>query len=83
MGGSGVWLNQQVALKREFDVVAVDLPGFAGSPIGSAPRTMQGFVAELMALADSLGFERFSLGGWSFGGMIAQQAALNHPGRID
>jgi pimeloyl-ACP methyl ester carboxylesterase len=36
-----------------------------------------------MGLADSLGFERFSLAGWSFGGMIAQQAALEHPGRIE
>ncbi len=83
LGGAGVWLGQQVGLKRLFDVVAVDLPGFAGSPLGNAPKSMQAFVAEIMTLADSLKFEKFSLMGWSFGGMIAQQAALDHPHRIE
>ena len=83
LGGAGVWLQQQVGLKRLFDVVAVDLPGFAGSPLGNAPKSMQAFVAEIMTLADSLKFEQFSLMGWSFGGMIAQQAALDHPHRIE
>ena len=83
LGGAGVWRGQLAGLKDGFDMVAVDLPGFAGSPMGSAPETMSGFVAEVMALADALEFRRFSLVGWSFGGMIAQQAALEHPQRIE
>lgn len=83
LGGAGVWQPQLVGLKDSFDVVAVDLPGFAGSSIGSAPQTMTEFVTELMELADSLRIGQFSLGGWSFGGMIAQQAALEHPQRIE
>jgi 2-hydroxy-6-oxonona-2,4-dienedioate hydrolase len=83
LGGAEVWLSQQIGFKQIFDVVAVDLPGFAGSPIGNAPNTMQGFVAEIIALADNLKFDRFSLIGWSFGGMIAQQLALDYPQRVE
>lgn len=83
LGGARVWLNQQVGLKSNFDVVAVDLPGFAASPIGQAPDNMNAFVDEIISVADSLNFEHFSIVGWSFGGMIAQQAALNHPHRIE
>jgi pimeloyl-ACP methyl ester carboxylesterase len=83
LGGAGVWQGQAVGLKDGFDVVAVDLPGFAGSPIGNAPEKMSGFVAEVIALADHLKIARFSLAGWSFGGMIAQQTALEHPSRIE
>lgn len=82
LGGSGVWLGQQVGLHGAFDTVAVDLPGFAGSSLGSAPNTMQAFGTEIVKLADALGFQRFSLLGWSFGGMIAQQVALQAPDRI-
>jgi pimeloyl-ACP methyl ester carboxylesterase len=83
LGGAGVWQGQLAGLNDGFDMVAVDLPGFAGSPMGSAPHTMSGFVVEVMALADALEFGRFSLVGWSFGGMIAQEAALEYPQRIE
>jgi pimeloyl-ACP methyl ester carboxylesterase len=83
LGGSGVWAAQQEALADSFDTIAVDLPGFAGSPIESGPGDMRGFVGEIMILADRLGLERFSLVGWSFGGMIAQQAAIDHQERIE
>ena len=83
LGGAGIWLSQQTGFNKIFDVVAVDLPGFARSPIGNAPNSMPGFVAEIIALADHLKFDRFSLIGWSFGGMIAQQTALDHPQRIE
>ena len=32
LGSAGVWLSQETGLKSVFDLIAVDLPGFAGSP---------------------------------------------------
>jgi len=83
LGSAGVWLAQEIGLKSAFDLIAVDLPGFAGSPRENAPHTMKGFAGEIFALADSLSLRTFSIVGWSFGGMIAQQAALEHPERIE
>ena len=83
LGSAGVWLAQETGLRLAFDVIAVDLPGFAGSSDENVPHTMKGFVAEIIALVDRLGLRTFSLIGWSFGGMIAQQAALDHPERIE
>ncbi|TGT34590.1 alpha/beta hydrolase, partial [Mesorhizobium sp. M8A.F.Ca.ET.167.01.1.1] len=40
------------------------------------------FVAETLALADSVGFDRFHLAGFSLGGLIAQRLALTHLPRI-
>src|SRR5262245_16797366 len=83
LGGKGVWLQQQIGFKKAFDTISVDLPGFGGSPIGTAPDSMQGFASDVIELVDSLRLERFSLLGWSFGGMIAQQIALDYPERIE
>ena len=48
-----------------------------------SPHTMEGFAEEIFALADHLSLRKFSIVGWSFGGMIAQQAALEQPERIE
>lgn len=83
LGSAGVWLAQETAFKLAFDVIAVDLPGFAGSPPGNAPNSMKGFAGEILALADSLNLQIFTIVGWSFGGMIAQQIALDYPERVE
>src|SRR5690606_29151668 len=41
------------------------------------------FAQDLLALADQLGWARFSLVGHSMGGMIAQEMALRAPDRIE
>lgn len=41
------------------------------------------FAADVVAVADGLGIERFALFGHSFGGWVAQEAALRHADRID
>ncbi len=83
VGGAGYWLPQETELKGAFDVIAVDLPGFAGSAGVPAPDTIEGYGAAVFDLIDELGVERFCLLGFSMGGMIAQQMALDRPDRID
>ena len=82
-GGLGYWEPVITGLKHAFDVVALDLPGFAGSSGEPAPDTIAGYAASVVDLMDHLDIGRFSLLGFSMGGMIAQQAARDFRDRVD
>ncbi|MEV8124414.1 3-oxoadipate enol-lactonase [Streptomyces sp. NPDC085944] len=65
-------------------VIRWDLPGHGGSPadlIGAGATV--GDLAELvLALADSLGVERFAHAGVSLGGAVGLHLAVHHPERV-
>jgi proline iminopeptidase len=52
-------------------------------PLPEGPVEMSLFADDVVEVADGLGIERFSLFGHSFGGWVAQEAALRHPDRVD
>ena len=83
LGGAGVWALQENYLSDAFDLVCIDLPGFAGSTVLRAPTSVDGYASAVIARLDSLRVGQFSLLGWSFGGMVAQQMALEHSPRLD
>jgi pimeloyl-ACP methyl ester carboxylesterase len=53
-----------------------------GRSTGEVPDTIPGMAAHLLAFADALGLSRVDLLGFSLGGMVAQQAALDRPSLI-
>ncbi|MFE9708028.1 3-oxoadipate enol-lactonase [Streptomyces sp. NPDC005930] len=65
-------------------VIRWDLPGHGGSPAGLvAPGATVGDLAALvLALADSLGVERFAYAGVSLGGAVGLHLAVHHPERV-
>lgn len=67
-----------------YHVVAPDLRGHgdSDSPADEGEYALEIFAADMIALADALGWERFDLLGHSMGGMIAQLLVLEHPERI-
>jgi pimeloyl-ACP methyl ester carboxylesterase len=78
------WRHQLAGLSDDYYVVAPDQRGYAGS---SKPAEVSDYapdkpVADLIALADALEIERFTLVGHDWGGAIAWMAALRHPDRI-
>jgi len=66
-------------------VVLPDLRGCGRSSRGltEADYTPDAVVGDLLALADELGAQRFSLLGFSWGGLIAQRVAVAVPDRIE
>jgi 3-oxoadipate enol-lactonase len=80
-GDRGSWTPQLKAFAPRFRAVAWDAPGYGASP-PLQPMTFAGLAASLLALLDKLGVARAHIVGQSFGGMIAQEFAARHPGRV-
>ena len=69
------------ALAEGRRVIAVDLPGI-GSSTGSVPRTIRGMAGAARAFISELGLTRIDLMGFSLGGFVAQQVALDAPNLV-
>lgn len=78
MGGIGMWLPQLASFKEQYDVIAIDLPGFSKSSSIQAPNSLAGFSTLIVDLLDSINVNKFSILGFSMGGMIAQQMAKDY-----
>lgn len=72
------WEAQFRAFRLHFRVIAPDLRGFGASE-RRGPYAIHGFAADVRALLGQLGVERFFLLGYSMGGAVALQMALDHP----
>ncbi len=82
---SACWERQLSALGQAgYRAVAYDQRGYSpgARPDGIDEYTNAEFVADLLAIADELGFERFDLVGHDLGGAIAWTAAGTHPERL-
>ena len=66
---------------RGVSVAAPDLPGH-GRSAGSAPDSIRGMAAWVVALLDVLGVERAVLSGHSMGSLIALETAASAPDRV-
>ena len=69
-------------LAADNDVILFDNAG-VGSSGGERPGTVSEMARHALALSDALGLKKFSVVGFSLGGMIAQQLALDHPDRVN
>jgi pimeloyl-ACP methyl ester carboxylesterase len=76
------WAPLTPHLMARAEVVAPDLPGYGGSPLGHTPATVEGYADWLRAFLDAVGVRRCVLGGLSLGGAIALQVALVDPARV-
>ena len=69
------------AFADRFRVLTFDARG-SGASGGAPPFTHQQWVADVDALRVWAGAERFVLAGGSYGGFIAMEYAVRHPGRL-
>ena len=78
------WREIAPALAEDYFVVCPDQRGFGASdkPEGVENYRTDRIVEDLIALADALEIDRFTLVGHDWGGAVAWLAALRHPERI-
>ncbi|TPI82523.1 alpha/beta hydrolase [Mesorhizobium sp. B2-8-9] len=83
-----MWRDIAPSLARDFSVVCTDLRGYGQSscPPSAADHTPYGkraMAADMAALMEDLGFQRFLVAGHDRGGRVAYRLALDHPGRVE
>ncbi len=69
-------------LTEHFEVLAYDQRGLGQTEVPEGPYTMADYGDDAAALLDALGWEECAVIGVSFGGMVAQELAIRHPGRV-
>lgn len=64
------------------EVWTLDMPGVGGSPDALLPYAAPTIAAVVMEIAERLGHRRLDVAGFSWGGALAQQVAIQFPGRV-
>ena len=76
------WGLQFPAFAEHYRVIAFDNRGAGQTEAPDHPYTTRMMADDTVGLMDALGIERAHVLGVSMGGMIAQEIALGHPGRV-
>lgn len=71
------------ALPEVYKVVAVDLRGFGLSSYHKPIDTLRDFADDIKIFVDEIGWERFAVMGWSTGGGVAMELAIDHPENVE
>ncbi len=76
------WEDQIALLSPHFRVVAPSMRGFGESEKGHSSHSVKTWSEDLLALADFLGLDTFHLMGFSMGGAISYQTAVDYQERL-
>lgn len=77
------FVHQIEHFSKQYRVLALDTRGHGASPRGEAPFSIRQFARDLLDFMDEKAIEKAVLLGFSDGGNIAMQFALEHPERVD
>jgi poly(3-hydroxyalkanoate) depolymerase len=66
------------ALDPGIDIIRFDVPGVGGSPVGALPHGFPRLARMLDRMLDELGYDQVDVLGFSWGGELAQQFAVQH-----
>lgn len=82
--GSNVdhWYDQVPALSQKYKLLVFDNRGIARSSDPGGPFSTRDMAADTIALMEAVGINKAHILGYSMGGMIAQEMALNHPEKV-
>src|SRR4051794_35014934 len=78
----GAWWRTVPVLSRRLRVITYDNRGVGRSPSLVHSYTTEAMADDAVSVLDAAGLERAHVYGFSLGGMVAQQLALRHPGRV-
>jgi 3-oxoadipate enol-lactonase len=77
-----MWDAQAPLFEKQFRLLRYDMRGHGKSSAPPPPYAIPELAADILALADSLGIDRFHFCGLSIGGMIGMSIALTSPARL-
>jgi 3-oxoadipate enol-lactonase len=69
-------------IAAQFEALIYDQRGLGQSGVPEGPYSMAQYADDAAALLDAVGWKDCLVFGASFGGMVAQELALRHPGRV-
>lgn len=78
-GSSRHWLGAFFTLTSNYDVIAIDLPGFGYSSTPRAPARLRTLTTATLELIDALELDEFAVGGHSLGAAVAMLVAAARP----
>jgi 3-oxoadipate enol-lactonase len=82
MSNHGMWDPQLPALLARFRVLRYDTRGHGESEVTPAPYRIEQLADDAAALIEAVGLQAVHFVGLSMGGMIGQQLAVRHPGKV-
>jgi pimeloyl-ACP methyl ester carboxylesterase len=82
LGSTLNWGNQVPVLAQNHKVIAVDSRGHGRSTRSEQPYGYHLMASDVLALMDYLKIDKAAIVGWSDGGIIGIDIAINHPERL-
>lgn len=82
LGHADIWASQVAELSRTHKVIVADSRGHGRSSRNEQPYGYELMASDYIALLDYLKIDKTALVGWSDGGIIGIDIALNHPERL-
>lgn len=83
LGNADYWENQIPVLSKQYQVIAVDSRGHGRSTFSEQRISFALMASDVVALMDYLSIEKTHILGWSDGGIIGLDLAINHPDRLN
>jgi pimeloyl-ACP methyl ester carboxylesterase len=83
LGNADYWENQIPALAEEYTVIAMDSRGHGRSTFDDTPIGYDLMMSDVIGLMDYLEIDKADILGWSDGGIIGLDMAINHPERVN
>lgn len=80
---AGMFTRLSTELARDHRVLVPDLRGHGRSDVPSEPWTIADLAGDLHSMVEQLGVGRFTLVGFSMGGMAAAEYAIRHADRLN
>jgi pimeloyl-ACP methyl ester carboxylesterase len=83
LGHADIWASQVADLMADHTVIVADSRGHGRSTRTEEPFGYHLMASDYLALLDTLGIDKVDLVGWSDGGIIGLDIALNNPERLN
>jgi pimeloyl-ACP methyl ester carboxylesterase len=83
LGSGDYWVNQIPVFAETYQVIVMDSRGHGRSSFDEQPITYELMASDVLGLMDHLGLAKASIVGWSDGGIIGLEIAINNPDRLN